>query len=81
MSAWIDPVYGAQECHSIKFSGKKVGEIQEFTSPISWKNDFRWVAYNSTGAPVYKGLLLDECKYFVEKYPNKILPAQKIAQI
>jgi hypothetical protein len=70
---WKDPVYGKQRVFSIKISNKKVGEIMEFTSPISLQNDFQWVVYDKTGKPVYHGLLLDECKYYVEKYPNRFI--------
>lgn len=66
-----DPVYGPQETYNIKFSTKKVGEIHEFTSPISWDNYFRWVVYNKQGVPLYKGFFLDECKLFVEKFSGK----------
>lgn len=69
---WKDPVYGKQRVYNIKFSGKKVGEIQEFTSPISLQNDFQWVVYDTTGKPVYHGLLLEECQHFVQKFPDKI---------
>jgi hypothetical protein len=65
MSDWIDPTYGNQKCYTIKLKNKKVGEIQEFTSPISHKNGFSWVAYNYSGIPIYKSMSLEDCKTYI----------------
>jgi ABC-type ATPase with predicted acetyltransferase domain len=68
-----DPVYGPQITYNVKHGTKKVGEIHQFTSPISKEAGFEWVVYDSIdGKPVYHAFFLEEAQLFCEKFIDKL---------